>query len=178
VPGRTPTEASEAFFEPLRSALACITRGKITPSRGGRSDPHRDHSWTLNKGSASLTGGYTFTAGMIYKIIEDPEKGPWRVTTLAYEHELVDANNRRMFALHWHPQGVSTVTTPHLHLGPGVLVDGCALTPKAHLPMPRATFEQAIRWVVEVIGSPLCDDWADRLKAAEDPHLEHRTWHY
>lgn len=190
MPGRTPTEAVEEFLGPIRDALSCIARGKVTTSPSGARSPQvgRQYQWHLNNGAGAplrrrkdappLAGpdGLEFAAAMWWRVIEDPNNGPYRVTTTGYHYSLSVGTNE-LWALQWQPDGPSPVTWPHMHLGSKLLDKDAPVTPSAHLPTSRMTFETAIRWCFEFGAEPLHDDWQERLADTEGPHLRHRSWH-
>ncbi len=177
MPGRTPTDAVRAFLDPLEVAISCLGQAKITLSPGGKNTPDREHSWMLNGGNGYSRSGWHFEAQMGYRIIRtnEPDRGPWRVTTTAYRYRLA-VPEHDLFRMHWHPAGNSPVDYPHLHaaLGPERITEQAL---KAHLRTSRMTLEQAIRWSFEVGMPPACADWEERLDSAEKPHLERRSWH-
>src|SRR5689334_1127717 len=113
MPGRTPTEAFEAFIGPIRGAVSCLARAKLTFSEGARSKVETAHAWNINDGAGVTTGPWEFEASMNYKII--PAEAGYRVTTLAYHYRLAyDAQD--LVRWHWHPNGRSPAKFPHLHL--------------------------------------------------------------
>jgi hypothetical protein len=61
----------------------------------------------------------------------DPRQ--WRVRIVKYQYALLDRDGREYLGYHWHPDGVSHVTEPHLHLGPAAQV-GVAMLAAAHMP--------------------------------------------
>lgn len=178
MPGRTPTEAFRAFVEPLELAASVLGHVKLTFSPGGRSQPDEVHAWTLNGGSGYSRAGWHFEAGMMYSIIRDDrvDYGPWRVTTLAYRYRLGVVDRPDVFRMHWHPDGDSHVKVPHMHLplATGDMSNDEAL--RRHLPVKRQTFEQALRWALELGMPPARDDWRELLDRAEEAHLRFRTW--
>jgi len=121
---------------------------------------------------------YQFDATMQWKLIEDdrPGFGPFRISTVGYMYSLSGTDRTEYWAHHWHPNGVSPVTDPHVHLGPALLADSSPVTPKAHLPTARTTFEKVVRWAFEFGVPPACADWRDKLDLAETPHLLYRSW--
>lgn len=176
MPGRTPSDAFTAFMEPLESAASVLGQAKITVSPGGRSVQNKDHSWTLNGGRGYTKHGWHFEAAMMYRIVDDPERGPWRVRTLAYRYRLAVPPGQDVFRMHWHPGGNSDIEYPHMHLALAP-VDTVGDTLKKHQPVRRQTFEDAIRWAVAVGLKPARDDWEALLEQAERDHLRHRSWH-
>lgn len=174
--GRTPHDAFNAFIGPIERAASCLGSVKVQISPGGSTAPNTRHSWSLNGMTGFTVNGWHLEANMSYEIIRDeaPGRGPWRVRTLQYRYRLAITGND-VFRLHWHPNGRSPVTYPHLH---------AALEPKdripasldAHLPTGRMTLEDALRWAFE-LGMPAArSDWAKRLADAEAAHLQHRSW--
>ncbi len=107
MPGRTPTEAAQAFLAPLQSALGCIARVKITPSSGGRSEPGKVHAWTINGSAGAVVGGsFRLKAAMWYQLVEErSERGPWRATTRGgYMYSVETTAGSELVAAHWHPE--------------------------------------------------------------------------
>ena len=157
---------------------------KITTSPGAKHPSLGErHSWLLNNGAGlelkTLKGvELRFDPSMEWELIRDerPDLGPYRVTTRAYRYSLSGPGGIEYVSLHWHPEGNSLVRDPHIHLGAALLSDSSPVTPKAHLPTPRHTFEMAVRWVVEFGVKPACDDWREKLDLAETPHLLYRSW--
>jgi len=180
VPGQSPSEATDAFLAPIREALSCVARAKIITSPGGRHSVDVPHSWTINNDrGADLGHGQVLSARMRYRIIRDDREGcgPFRATTDAYMYELADGAHE-LFALYWHPLGNSLEKLPHFHLGDKLLRDDAPIDSKSHMPMPRASFEQAVRWVIEFKGAvPLVQDWDDRLTVCETRFKLYRSWH-
>lgn len=86
----------------------------------------------------NVSGGY-------YVEFEGP-RGPWKVQTTAYFYEL-RRGEHELIAYHWHPQGASSYTTPHLHIGPGAELGFAALR-RAHLPTGRIAVEEVLRTAV------------------------------
>lgn len=183
MPGRNPREAVEQFLAPLQQAAGVLGTCRLTTSRGARGPRVGDpHSWLLNGGAGlqlRLRNGVParFEAAMYWKVVSDdePQYGPFRVTTLGYNYRLVLDDGRELWALHWHPAGRSPAIQPHLHLGPNVVED-VEVSAGGHLPTPRMTFEQSIRWVISFGAAPAHLDWEDRLALAETPHLLFRRW--
>ena len=86
------------------------------------------------------------------------------VTVVGYRSELRLVDGPMLLAYHWHPVGVSPVTTPHLHLSGAVA--GVDLT-KAHLPTGHVTLQDVVRFVITEWGvRPRRDDWPAVLASA------------
>jgi len=93
----------------------------------------------------------------------------WRVRIVAYQYALLDDASREYLAYHWHPDGSSHVTQPHLHLGPaaGVAVPELAA---AHLPTGPVSLAAVARLAIEAFDvRPLRLDWAAVLGRPEQP---------
>lgn len=125
-------------------------------------------------GSRGVVGakGWHFNGEMRYKFTTDCD-GParWRVTTLGYRYRL-SLQGREIFLFHWHPNGRSPETNPHIH----VRVDGVADSLDKHLVCERTTLEQAIRYSIELGFPPAQPEWKAILDECETPHLAHRSW--
>jgi hypothetical protein len=184
MPGTSAYEAYEAFVRPLANALSCLATAKIQPSADGKTVLHQDHNLYL---TGLIKSGYVRLQGkpvlelrarMVYRLIEDPRPGygPIRVTTRAYDYSLRLATGEAIVDYHWHPSGLSAETRPHLHLGSSQLAPDGVIATKQHLSTGRITFESVIRTAIELGAKPKHADWESRLRAAEQPHIEHRTW--
>lgn len=69
-----------------------------------------------------------------YRVDETGTLGiPWRVAVIEYYYSVHDSEEREVLLYHFHPRGSSSITTPHLHLGPGAQV-GRTEVRDAHLP--------------------------------------------
>ena len=49
---------------------------------------------------------------------------------------------------------------------------------RAHVPSPRISFEQMVRWVLETVPgvTPTRSDWFERLKRNEEIFEQHKSW--
>lgn len=139
MPGDTPQEAVTAFLSPLKEAVS------VLDGRG---------AITVNR-----HGGWA--RGQTYSWVLN-------ATTLGYNYKLEQAGGD-VWRMHWHPDGVSHVRVPHLHVPPEYQV------PR---PCERMTFENAIRWCIED-GAPLTctrSEAEGHLLLTETPHKLHRSW--
>jgi hypothetical protein len=174
--------AVEAFLAPIQKAASTFGKCKITGGGKGYRSPElgADYSWALNTGEGmkipTFGDDLRFFASMGWRVVEDDQSGPFRVTTTRYDYSLRFDSGVELWAHHWHPAGMSTTTTPHIHLGAAILSANSSITPKSHLPSGRMTFETAIRWVVESGGNPDRLDWEEQLELAEQPYLLYRQW--
>lgn len=177
MPGRTPAQAVEAFLEPLRDALRVlggVAKILVSPKGGFRKGER--YSWILNGASGMDLGvAGRFIAEMEFEIIDtDSTKNefghPFRVTTRSYHYKLRGRDGVDQWRMHWHPEGRSRITTPHLHRPPDL---------KQHWPTGRLTLENAIGWCVESGASVTCDSTQqaqERPTLIEAPHRLYRSW--
>ncbi|MFN8194215.1 MAG: hypothetical protein U0R80_08020 [Nocardioidaceae bacterium] len=178
MPGRTPVEAFEAFIEPIQRATSCLGAAKIVPSAGGRAEPGRPHAWSLNGlNGMTFPGGWQFEAQMHYEIVQRPISREWKIATLGYRYHLALQGNP-LWRLHWHPTVTSSYHLPHLHWNVPGLAGGAPVANMGdHFPVGRMTYEDAIEWVVTMVGcTPTRTDWRDVLSDSRDLHRRHRTW--
>ena len=174
MPGRTPSEAFDAFIDPLQEALGCLGSGKITPSPAAR-QPGAVRAWSINlERGLALQDGWHFEAEMHYEIIRNDRAGGdnWRATTRAYRYRISNCD-KDLVLMHWHPVGRSPFKQPHLHIPE---LSGGSSGEKGHLPVSRVTFEDAIEWVITMSGQAARSDWRAVLDRTRQKHLEHRSW--
>lgn len=174
MPGRNAQEAVDAFLEPLREAVSVLdgfAQFLISPKRGGYRKGET-YGWTLcGAGGMFLKGLGSLHAQMWFEIVDaDPEKyeKPVRVTTRGYRYRLEAIGGGDKWRAHWHPNGKSDATFPHVHMPPDY----------AHFMLPRVTFENVVQWCVQ-LGAPLrctTQEAEARLTLAQAPHLLFRTW--
>lgn len=84
----------------------------------------------------------------------------WVAQIAGYEYRLEDREEREVLAFHWHPEGMSHVTEPHLHLSaassPAALPD----LARAHLPTGTVALRAVVRSLLRDFGvAPQRDDW-------------------
>jgi len=116
---------------------------------------------------------------MWYEIIRtDTDRGPWKVRTAGYMYTVQSEAGDEVFSYHWHPQGESPVTYPHLHMGHVKLDPDGMLLQKAHLPGGRVSVESIVRLLIQDFGViPLREDWESVLDSGEETFTRWRTWH-
>ena len=97
------------------------------------------------------------------------DPGRWQARIVAYQYALLDGDGREYVAYHWHPDGSSHVTEPHLHLGPAAHV-GVGELAAAHLPTGPVSLASVVRVAVDGLGGrPLRADWTAVLMQATRP---------
>lgn len=179
MPGRTPTEAFQAFIEPIRAAAVTLGQVKITPSAGGQSVPNATHAWSINREKGVVfRGGFRYEAQMHYRIVQRPVSREWKVETLGYRYQLA-LLGRHLWRIHWHPTTISNYPGPHVHLSlwrPDSLNDDDTL--KRHHPTGRMTFEDSLEWLFNEEGVEASrPDYLDVIRESKDLHIQHRSWH-
>lgn len=81
-------------------------------------------------------------------------------------YSLNDAAGREILAYHWHPEGRSRITKPHLQLGKGADVRRTELA-DAHLPTGNVTLDENLLLAITEFGvRPIRADWHEILTAA------------
>ena len=91
-------------------------------------------------------------------------------------YELLDREERELVVYHWHPKGVSTVRSPHLHFagapplvlppGPGEQQSHQLAINRAHFPTGRIAIEAFIELLIRDFGiEPKRSDWQAALDA-------------
>jgi hypothetical protein len=175
--GRNPHEALDAFIGPLQRAVSCVTRAQVYVR-----PPRPDEVQALTISEDPVTLGTTGDPGarlrlsiqQQYQLVEvdDPERGPWKVSTRAYRYEVAEAQGLELLACHWHPAGKSRWKLPHPHVSGGRLHG-------MHLPSSRVSLEALLRVLLaELEVRPLRADWVAVLDAAEQAFADYRTWAY
>lgn len=114
---------------------------------------------------------------MRYRIVRaEGERGPWKVSVAAYQYAFVDEAEREIVAYHWHPDGTSDVTTPHLHLEAGARVGRRDLA-AAHIPTGRVSLESIVRLAIGgFFVSPLRREWQSVLDRGDEAFRRSKTW--
>ncbi len=160
---RRPHEAAAAFTENLGRAISCVTNA-VFDIRGGYHPTPTPHVAALNSGlPVPLAGaaGLRLSVLLQYHIVQDSgSHGPWIIRTSAYSYTVWDRDEQELLVYHWHPDGRSAVTVPHLHIGSTALATGSTLV-KKHLPTRRITLDDVVRLVItELDVVPRRQDWA------------------
>jgi hypothetical protein len=92
----------------------------------------------------------------------------WQARTTSYSYGLADVDGREIVVYHWHPEGRSHVTTPHLHLGAGAGALRAELT-KAHLATGLVSPTVILALAIESFGvRPRRADWAAMMERTRE----------
>jgi hypothetical protein len=180
VPGRRVVDAVNAFLEPLKDAASCLGGAHFTLTPGARGDVGETHAWTLNRDTPiELGNGISFRASMQFETLDlgrSEGHGRFKVRTREYIYA-VNLSGKEVIAAHWHPASSSPYIDPHWHIGAAALTQNGVYLERAHIPSPRVSFEQMIRFMIEQMGvAPHRDDWSERLKRSEAVFESDKSW--
>jgi hypothetical protein len=189
VPERNEREALEAYAQPFKAALSCVTvphLGTLVPVVG------RQQSLVFRDGRARLLrdirisdeeSPYLYLIfNQYYRIIEDQSEEPssrYRVTTEGWKHDILDDKRREILSYHWHPDGHRD--TPHMHVGSVLLNTERQRLGKGfsslHLPTERISIEQIVRLLIEEFEViPKRGDWRRILENGQKQFEATRSW--
>ena len=123
----SPRQARAAYLARLRQAIQCVARAEVV---GSGLAPDERHGITVlphGRTATDLIPLYTSDrqADFLLRVRESyvldvhPDRGDrvrYGVKTVSYAYAICDRDERELLAYHWHPEGVSDVTVPHLHI--------------------------------------------------------------
>ncbi len=179
MPGKTPSQAVDAFLRPLDRAISCVSR--IPLHADGRS-AGKTHMLTWNNDRPVLLkarhGQIRLELRMGYEIVPAAgERGPWKVATRVCTYSVHASDGADLLTYHWHPATVRE-HRPHAHVGSAVLRPDAAITRKTHLPTGRTAIETVLRMCIKEFGvQSLREDWEHVLTTSEDSFKKWQTWH-
>jgi len=165
VPVRLRNEALRAFRDAIDRALSCVT-GLPIIARQRRSSDVAVFEFETPGEFVPLRG--PLRLGLRVRLRAqigpvDASARAWQASIVAYQYALLDSDGREPLAYHWHPDSVSHVTEPHLHLGPAAQV-GVPVLVAAHLPTGAVGLPAALRLAVDAFSTrPLRRDWSATL---------------
>ena len=137
--------------------------------------PGHIEALTLSKEPARIPGigggtPWWLSVEQRYTLVEtdDPDRGPWKVSTRAYRYRLDDSTGE-VASRHWHPAGRSTMREPHMHVSHGPMSN-------AHLPTRRVGVEAVLGLLILDLGArSQRDDWRDVLHDIENTFRQRQT---
>jgi hypothetical protein len=176
VPGKTPREAVKAYLETLQQNVSIVCKGVL---RVNNYDKPNIVSVLSLPDAVSLNGrrDLYLSFKQQYKIVQDPGNRPFRVTTLYYSYMVETHDAEEVAGYHWHPEGVSPVKFPHLHLGPAARIGMAELCDKAHFPTGRVAFEGVIEFLIATFGvEPDRTLWQEIADQTKSLFTVHKTW--
>jgi hypothetical protein len=160
-----------AYHESAQQLISCISLAPVIV-RGH--DIPRDRIYELIVGHDTpfrAGAAQPIAAWIRQRFIVVPPDGSntdqgWQVEVTSSMYAILGTDGAEMLAYHWHPEGVSPVTTPHLHLGSA----SGATWPRlqgAHLPTGFVTLAAFVRCLIEELGvEPRRPDWQAALAVA------------
>ena len=166
MPGRSPREAFQRFTEPIQRTISCLTPSILLHTGAAVSDI--PHFLRLSEDPAVIGQDRLFALQFrlrYYVVRTEGDREPWRVQTSEYSYTLSWGREpgERIFAYHWHPDGRSPITFPHLHLYAGAQI-GLQSLQNAHILTGQVPTEAVIRFLIEELGVvPLRPDWRQVL---------------
>jgi hypothetical protein len=135
---------------------------------------------TFPNGPVALTStGLYFSLVQRFYLIRSEELGnDWKVSTRYYQYTVETEDAEEIIGYHWHPQSVSPINYPHMHLGAGARIGRKELdSAKAHLPTGRVAIEDVIHLLIEVFDvEPLKKNWKQLVHSNLSRFLKHATW--
>lgn len=84
--------------------------------------------------------------------------GHFTVRSTYYAYEILDLDEKEILVYHWHPEGISSVTIPHLHLSPKIQPIQVASAGRTlqsvslaamHIPTSRILLEDVVRALID-----------------------------
>lgn len=172
--GRTPTDAVQAFADPIQTALTCFVPGKVIVNSY---DPDVEGVLHLNRAEdirLKGSGRIHLYATMRYRIWKPEEPAdsskPWKVSTTGWIYELKDRDLVSIVEFHWHPGITPDVPFPHLHTP----ADGRV---RRHYPTGRVLIEDVLNCAVECGAEPADPEkWADVFRTNVENFGKGATW--
>lgn len=108
---------------------------------------------------APLRGRDTLLFGIRARIESRLVPDGWVAAIVGYQMTISDAAEQEIVAYHWHPQGRSPNTEPHLHIGAGAQAARAELS-RAHLPAGVITLADVVALLIDGFGvRPRRADW-------------------
>jgi hypothetical protein len=156
---KTPAEAVERYRGRTVRLLSCVTNVHAVVRAYHLSD--KPHQLELADTAKMRGGPLSIDVAEEYELRQ--AAGGWRVEIVGYLYA-IGHEGRELVSYHWHPQGESPITWPHMHVGVNVQV-GDRWLAKVHLPTGNVGLEQIVATAIVELGvEPLRDDW-ERLIA-------------
>jgi hypothetical protein len=161
---RTPAEAVEHYRGRTARLLACVTSEHVVVSAYHAANP--PHQLELSD-LAKLRAPHLLrlSIGEHYEAREEADG--WRVEIVGYNYA-IEHEGGDLVSYHWHPEGESPITWPHMHVGTDIQV-GERWFGKVHLPTGVVGLERVVALAITELGAkPLRDDWERLIAEAAD----------
>jgi hypothetical protein len=182
LPARRPSAAVDEFVARLRQVAACITDQPLL-STGHRPAPQPHFvsfvPLDLPVPLRSRRGGRgaELFVRIDYTVDALAPGSGYEVRSSAYRYHVLDAHGRELLAYHWHPEGVSPVVSPHVHVSNAAWLlpgppDPSAAPPTLagiHLPTGPVALADVVRLLIaEFAVVPRRADWETVLRQHRD----------
>jgi len=122
-----------------------------------------------------------------YVVVPDVAPGTYTVRSARYQYRVLDIAEREVAVYDWHPEGISPVRTPHLHVPaagaitlaqrPGTpRADAKTYLGRLHFPTAGITLEDILELLIREFGvDPVRSDWEAVLQANREVTDRGRT---
>lgn len=138
--------------------LACVTPAYV--ELRGFAPAQLPHPFALAKGEVVRLRAESQLGLTVLEEYELTEtvSGSWEARIASYFYA-IEHDGSELLAYHWHPQGHSRITGPHLHVRGSREVEGQPLG-KLHLPTGTIRLEDIVALAISELGAePLHEDW-------------------
>ena len=174
MPGKTSREAIEAYADPIRQTLHCVTHSLVGFGVGVSPNGRVGTLNFLPDAMAQLNGtqlGLFFSQR--YECCQSSVDQLWKVRTLGYfytVHDCRGAEPCEIFSYQWHPD--SKITSPHVHFKKGE-----PIVARAHLPTGRISIESVVEFLVQDLGvKPAKENWPTIVGRNREIFEKYRSW--
>lgn len=181
--GKAPREAFDAFVSPLQRALSCISDAVFVRSYGSATPGGIRSIIAPTAGRFVPLRGENrlhFSAALQYEIVktDDPDRGPWKVSTKKYMYHVVTGDMTEVILFHWHPEvPPGPQRGPHLHFGSSQLTRSAVVSHRTHVPTGRVSLESVIELLITDFNVvPRRADWKETLDESRQRFHDWRTW--
>jgi hypothetical protein len=107
--------------------------------------------------------------------IDDPQRGPWKISTRKYRYHVVTDDHTEVVLYHWHPG--SKTDLAHVHLGSSQLMPNAVVDSHDHMPTGRISLESVLAYLITDLGVvALRKDYLQVLAKNNSNFETWRTW--
>jgi hypothetical protein len=106
--------------------------------------------------TTNLRLGFAFRLDI--STVAEPDSHAYRIVPVSYGYRFSDRSGHELLAYHWHPDGLSSIVHPHLHISSRVRSvplepDGGSLNlADHHIPTGSVTLVDVVRYLIDEIG--------------------------
>ncbi len=186
--GRTPAGALEAYLEPYKTSIGCLTEPHFIVRLPRNSESEtlslRDSPKRLNRNVSVREGETSSLYFHMRQRIHIAEQTTARVSLRyqvvidAWSYEIFDDEGQEILAFQWSRDELPK--PPHVHVG-SALLRGSAHPlakgfSKLHIPTARLSIEEVIRFLITDLNViPLREDWDAVLRAGQETFEQNRS---